>query len=151
MGQVHYSNLFLGSVPALKLLLEELSALGPSLGRNPAWGRPVSACRQRVHKPDGLGREAFQELLVKGLGLNEQTGHTVVKGRHGDDQTKAHTTEPKLGLQTGRQKPEDSEETTLGREGRSKECRWSVKLPTELVNSVSEGGEQLETLFCFIL
>lgn len=53
-------------------------------------------------------RDSPWKWLVKGL--DEQTGHTVVKARHGDDQAKAHTSELKLGLQTGRQKPEDSEE-----------------------------------------
>lgn len=69
-----------------------------------------------MHKPDGLGRETPWKWLVKGMELDVQTGHTVAKAKYGDDQTKAHTSEGKLGLLRSRQKPEDSEETTVGGE-----------------------------------
>lgn len=39
-----------------------------------------------MHKPDGLGSETPQKLLVKVLELDEKTGHTQVRTRHGDDQ-----------------------------------------------------------------
>lgn len=43
-----------------------------------------------MHEPNGLGRETSQKLLVKVLELDEQTRHTLVRRKHGDDQEKKH-------------------------------------------------------------
>lgn len=37
--------------------------------------------RERVHNPDGLGRETPWKWLVKGMELDVQTGHTVAKDK----------------------------------------------------------------------
>lgn len=39
-----------------------------------------------MYKLEGLGRESPLKLLVKVLELDEQTGHTLLRTRHGDDQ-----------------------------------------------------------------
>lgn len=44
-----------------------------------------------MHKPNGLGRENPQKLLVKVLESDKQTRHTLVRRKHGDDQEKKHT------------------------------------------------------------
>lgn len=66
--------------------MEELSALGPSLGGKSGLGKPVLGWRQKVHKTSGLGSDTPQKLQVKVLELDEKTRHTLVRIRHGDDQ-----------------------------------------------------------------
>lgn len=54
-------------------------------GKGARTGKPVSGWRPNLHKPDGLDRETPQKLLVKVLELDEQTRHTLVRTKHGDE------------------------------------------------------------------
>lgn len=94
LGQADLSNLLLGPVPALKLLPTryDLGAVGTQTfsGKEARAGKTSVRLETEGAQARWAGRETPQKLLVKDLEMDEQTGHTLVRARHADDQEGRH-------------------------------------------------------------
>lgn len=97
-----------------------------------------------------VGIETPWSYLVKVL--DEQTWHTLVRARHGDNQEgrHSHCIQSWACRQAGR-KPADSQETTAGGERRSRGGWWSVRCQQDGNSAPEAGEERQETLLLHLI